>query len=193
MTHASLKKFWHADGGVAAIEMSFILPFLLLLYFGLLDLTGLVSFNRKITSVASAIGDLAGQNRNTLLKADITDYMFATDLIMKPTPSSKVTVRVFGYRMSGGVATQIWKTNNGKGPGCSSTPSTTEMVPLMAAGNDLVVTQACMKFEPYVATFLGDKILGATSFNVEQTVMVRPRSALQLTCYATVVGGAVCA
>jgi Flp pilus assembly protein TadG len=192
MTIFDFKKFWRAETGVAAIEMSFILPFLLLLYFGLLDLTGLVSFNRKITAVASSVADITSQNRNTVLKANITDYMYANDMIMKPTPASKVTVKVYGYRKVGAVATLVWQTSNAVGPGCASAPNATEMLPLMAAGNDLIVTQACMKYVPYVATFMGDKLLGKTSFNVEQTVMVRPRPALQLTCYQTTVGGAVC-
>ena len=192
MKFCNPKKFWRAETGVAAIEMSFILPFLLLLYFGLLDLTGLVSFNRKITGVASSVADITSQNRISVLKSNITDYMYANNMIMKPTPANMVTVKVYGYRKSGATVSMIWQTSNGVGPGCSSTPNTAEMVPLMAAGNDLIITQACMKYVPYVATFLGDKILGKTSFNVEQTVMVRPRPALTLTCYATTVGGAVC-
>ena len=192
MKFCNPKKFLRAETGVAAIEMSFILPFLLLLYFGLLDLTGLVSFNRKITGVASSVADITSQNRISVLKSNITDYMYANNMIMKPTPANMVTVKVYGYRKSGATVSMIWQTSNGVGPGCSSTPNTAEMVPLMAAGNDLIITQACMKYVPYVATFLGDKILGKTSFNVEQTVMVRPRPALTLTCYATTVGGAVC-
>ncbi len=192
MTHLKLKKFWRAESGVAAIEMSFILPFLLLLYFGLLDLTGLVSFNRKITAVAASVADITSQNRNSVLKSNITDYMFANNMIMKPTPATKVTVKVYGYRKIGATISKVWQTSNGVGPGCDSAPNTAEMTPLMAAGNDLIVTQACMDYVPYVATFMGDKILGKTSFNVEQTVMVRPRPALQLTCYQTTVGGAVC-
>ncbi len=192
MMPLNLKKFWRAESGVAAIEMSFILPFLLLLYFGLLDLTGLVSFNRKITAVASSVADITSQNRNSVLKTNISDYMYANDMIMKPTPPSKVTVKVLGYRKSGSTISMVWQTSNGVGPGCSTLPNTAEMTALMAAGNDLIVTQACMLYVPYVATFLGDKILGKTSFKVEQTVMVRPRPALQLNCYATTVGGALC-
>jgi hypothetical protein len=60
------------------------------------------------------------------------------------------------------------------------------MAPLMAAGNDLVVSMACYRFTPYVATFMGDKLLGSTTLKVEQTIMVRPRSTSKLDCYTTV-------
>jgi Flp pilus assembly protein TadG len=74
-----LPGFASAESGVAAIEFAFILPFMLVLYFGLLDLTGLVSVNRKMTSTASVVADLTGQGgpttRSQILKEDIADYM----------------------------------------------------------------------------------------------------------------------
>jgi hypothetical protein len=63
---------------------------------------------------------------------------------------------------------------------------------LMASGNDLVVARACIMYTPYVTAFLGNSILGATSFNVGQTIMLRPRSTLTLTCYQTAIGGTTC-
>ena len=192
MINRSFKSFLLAESGVAAIEMAMILPFLLFLYFGLLDLTGLVSFNRKVTSVANSMADLTAQNRNTILKANVNDYMSVASMIMDPTPTNLVSVKVYGYRKVGASAVKIWTVSNGTGPGCASAPATALMTPLMVSGNDLVVAQACMKYQPYVATFMGDKILGETSFDVEQTIIVRPRSSLKLDCYNTTVGGAVC-
>ena len=34
---SKFRSFWHDGRGVAAIEMAFIMPFLLFLYFGLVD------------------------------------------------------------------------------------------------------------------------------------------------------------
>jgi hypothetical protein len=60
----------------------------------------------------------------------------------------------------------------------------------MSAGNDLVVAQTCMTYVPWVATFLGKNLLGDTFFNVEQAVVVRPRSTLILDCKTA--GGVTC-
>lgn len=192
MKRLSPRTFLKADGGIAAIEMSFILPFMLLLFFGLLDLTGLISFNRKITSVASSIADLTAQNRNTVLKADMDDYFQVVSMIMDPTPDAKVTVNVYGYRSVAGVPQQMWAAKNAKGPGCSAAPSAASVANLMNVGNDVIVAQACMTYTPYVATFLGENVIGATSFKVEQSIMLRPRSSLQLTCYTTSANTTVC-
>jgi Flp pilus assembly protein TadG len=186
------KKFGCAESGIAAIEFAFILPFMLVLYFGLMDLTGLIGFNRKITAIANTMADLTGQNRTSVLKSDIADYFNAAALIMNPTPISNVTINVYGYRKVGTTPTQQWKTSNNLGPGCNSVPNTTTMTPLMAAGNDLVVAIACYRFTPYVAAFLGTKILGSSTIKVEQVIMVRPRTTARLDCYTTAAQTAAC-
>lgn len=191
MRMRGLNSYLNAQSGVAAIEFAFILPVMLLLYFGMMDLTTLVVDNRKVTTISSAVADLTAQNRTTVLKPQVTDYMQVANMVLNPMPADGVTVRVFGYRNQGGTATKMWETSNGSGPGCTTTPDTTGFSNLMTAGNDLVVAQTCMSYTPYVANFLGKSILGATTFNVDQSVVVRPRSTLTLNCQVTT-GGAVC-
>jgi Flp pilus assembly protein TadG len=191
MRKFTFKSYLNAQSGVAAIEFAFILPVMMILYLGMMDLTTLVVNNRKVTTVASSVADLISQNRTTVLKAQVQDYMRVANLVVNPMPANGVTVKVYGYRNSGGTPTKIWETSNGSGPGCSSTPSTSGYGALMTAGNDLVVAQTCMTYVPWVATFLGDEIIGASFFNVEQAVVVRPRSTLVLTCQVSS-GGANC-
>jgi Flp pilus assembly protein TadG len=181
MNRFSFKAFCKAEQGVAAIEMAFILPFMLFLYFGLVDLTGLITFNRKITAVASATADLVGQNRTTVAATKIDDYFKVAGLIMNPTPDSKVKVRVFSYYLDGTTIKERWNKDNGKGTACANNPDTTTMAALMTAGNDLIVAQACYKYSPYIGTFMGKDLLGDTEFNVEQIVTLRPRASLTLT------------
>lgn len=188
----TFRSFFRADNGVAAIETAIIMPFLLMLFFGMIDLTAMISFNRKITHSASVIADLVAQNRTNVLKNQIDDYYNAAAMIIAPTPTNRIHVDVYGYRKIGANVTQIWKTRMPTGPTCGTTPNTTAMNALMTANNDVIVAISCMDYTPYIGTFLGEQLLGATTFNVEQAIMVRPRSTSQLTCYQTTVGGAVC-
>ncbi len=195
MSRKLFSEFLKAESGIAAIEMAFILPAMLLLYCGLIDVTGLVSLNRKITASASITADLVGQQRTSVLKPVIVDDYNATEMIMSPTSITNVRVEVFGYRVNAALTTvtKIWHTSNNQGPSCGVDPDMGTMLPLMTAGNDLVVARSCITYTPYVTSFLGTTILGSTSFLVKQTISVRPRSSLQLTCYDTTVGGTVCA
>ncbi len=187
MYHPNFARYIKADSGIAAIEFAFIMPLLLLLFFGLVDVTDAVSYNRRITSVANSIGDLASSNRTKIIKTDIDDYFKAVDLIMKPKSAASVKVILYGFRKNaaGTAGEQIWKVDNGKGPACNKTPDAAGMTNLMTAGNDLVIAQSCMDYTPVVTEFLGTKILGTTSMKIEQIITMRPRSTKTLDCYLT--------
>jgi len=194
-----LRKFLYETKGIAAIEIAFIMPALLILYFGLFDLTSLISVNRRVTYAASVVADLVAQNKTSVLKADIQNYYNASDMIMVPIPTSTVRVEVFGYRISGSTISQVWRTDNASGSSCGAAPSTAAMAPLMVAGNDLVVARVCTTYTPYAGNFKVNaagfgtyRILGDTALTVGETIIQRPRSTLKLTCYNTTVGGAVC-
>jgi Flp pilus assembly protein TadG len=180
MKFRSFKSFAFAEKGMAAIETAFLLPFMLLLFFGMLDLTGLISMSRKVSAVSSATADLVGQGRLSISNAEIQDYFKIVNLVINPLPASDVRVRVMVYRKSGSTVTQQWVVDNGRGPACSQSPSTATMANLMVAGNDLVVAQTCTKYVPYLVEFMNEQILSAAIFNVEQIVTLRPRSSLTL-------------
>ena len=186
------RNFLRETKGVAAIEVAFIMPFMLLLYFGLFDLTALITMNRKVTYAASVVSDLIAQNKTSVLKSDITNYFKASEMVMTPMPVAAVRVEVFGFRKTGSTIAQFWKTDNGQSSSCGAAPTTSAMAPLMISGNDLVVARVCTTYFPTVVSFLGSYILGSPSFTVGESITERPRSTLALTCYQTTVGGAVC-
>ena len=189
----TFKNFLRETKGIAAIEVALVMPVMLLLYFGLFDLTSIISVNRKVTYSAGVIADLVTQNKTSVLKTDIQNYYNASDMVMDPIPSASVRVEVFGYRKTGTTISQLWKTNNGKGSSCGAAPATAAMAPLMVAGNDLVVSRVCTSYTPYASNFLGHAILGDAPIAVGETITERPRSTNQLTCYqTTVAAGTLC-
>jgi Flp pilus assembly protein TadG len=180
MKHTVLS-FRRDSRGVAAIEMAFIMPFLLLLYFGLVDLTALISLNRKVTYAASVVADLVTQNQTTVAGADITDYFNAAKLVMKPGDISNIRIEVYQFRNIGGTITNQWSKKSTGGAACG-TPSTGGMSSLMTDGNDVVVVKVCTTYTPFMATFLGQSILGATTFPMSEEIALRPRQSTTLAC-----------
>jgi Flp pilus assembly protein TadG len=177
-----LRRYIANSRGIAAIEMAFIMPFLLFLYFGLVDLTAMISINRKLTYSASVVADLVTQNDSTVTTTNIVDYVNAAELIMKPTPITGVRVEVYQFRDDGGSIENQWLYKTTDGPDCGGTPSTDGMETLMTDSNDVIVAQVCHTYSPYIATFLGDKILGATSFLMSEQIALRPRQSATLDC-----------
>jgi Flp pilus assembly protein TadG len=176
-----LNRFRKDVRGVAAIEMAFIMPFLLFLYFGLIDLTAMISFNRKITYSASVVADLVTQNSTTVTASAMNDYFDAAELVMSPTSLDDVRIDIYQYRNVSGTITNQWKKSSTGGTACA-VPNTTGMADLMTDNNDLIVTVVCMNYSPYVASFLGKAILGATSFTLSEQIALRPRQSTTLAC-----------
>jgi Flp pilus assembly pilin Flp len=175
MKHA-FYKFLKAENGVAAIEFALIIPVMCALYFGMIDLTQLITFNRKATTVSDAVGNLIGQNRAEVQLTELTDYYNVTKLIMGVESGvTRVNVAVFAKANPTAPLTQRWTRNNGTGPNCGIMPTVAELTPLVTAEKALIVVQTCFKFSPYTGYF-GQTMLGGSEFLVEQTVVQTPRS-----------------
>jgi Flp pilus assembly protein TadG len=180
-----LRSYIRNSRGIAAIEMAFIMPFLIFLYFGLVDLTAMISINRKLTYSASVVADLVTQNDGTVTATTISDYVNAAEMIMSPTPIDDVRVEIYQFREDAGTGDieGQWQYKTTDGPECSaSAPSKVGMETLMTDGNDLIVARVCYNYAPYVATFLGKKVLGATSFLMSEQIALRPRQSTTLDC-----------
>ncbi len=187
-----LSSFRAADAGVAAIEFAFILPFMLFLFFGMVDLTGLITNSRKVTASAHIVADLVAQNKGNFVESAANDYFKAVEMVMKPTPVTGVHIEVFGYRPQGGSVVQVWSIDNGGGPSCGPMPTAASLMPLVSAGKDLVVGRTCMNYVPRIATFLGEKLLGKTSFLLEDVSHQAVRSGTTLDCQKTATNTAAC-
>jgi Flp pilus assembly protein TadG len=95
------KAFLRNVMGVAGIEAAFILPVMLLIYFGLLDLTTMLSANRRVTQMASTLADLVTQSTGTTSKAQLAGFYRASTAIMDPYSTNDLTLEIFGYRRNG--------------------------------------------------------------------------------------------
>ena len=186
-------KFLRDCRGVAAIEAAFIFPFLLLLFIGLIDLTGLISINRKVTYASSVMVDLVTQHETTMTKNEVSAYFDAVNLVLKPRAATEIKIDVYGFRKTSPTAVaQIWKTSSTSGPSCGGAPSTTDMTKLMTSDNDIIVARVCTNYKPWIATFLGHSFVGGTQVLVSETTSQRPRSSKLLACTTTAGGTTAC-
>jgi len=169
------RAFGGHNKGVAAIEMAFIFPFMVILYIGLVDVTNLISANRRVTLAASTVADLVTQMSTTITSGDINGFFNAIEPIMEPFPADDVKAEVFAYRKNGANAELIWQKNNGGT--CGGAPSTAGLINLMTDANDLVTARVCVEFIP-----LFSHVLGSNPFKPEHQLTLRPRESRTLDC-----------
>lgn len=69
--------------GIAAIEFAFIVPLMLLLFFGVVEITSGISAYRKVTIMAHTLSDLTSQSAS-VQDSDLNNFFCASGAIMSP-------------------------------------------------------------------------------------------------------------
>jgi Flp pilus assembly protein TadG len=93
--------------GVAAVEFALILPMMLLLYVGTVEASALISMDRRVQTIAGAVGDLVSRANVNLPACDLKDYFQAAAGIMAPYTSNAVQQTVTSVQVPAGGATPV--------------------------------------------------------------------------------------
>ena len=93
--------------GVAAVEFALILPMMLLLYVGTVEASALISMDRRVQTIAAAVGDLVSRSNVNLAACDLKDYFQASAGIMAPYTSDPVQQIVSSVKVSADGTTAI--------------------------------------------------------------------------------------
>ena len=89
-----------ADGGspgIAATEFAFIVPIMLVLFFGTVEFSSGIAVDRKVTLMARTLADLTSQSVS-VANGDLTDFFNASNGIMTPydgTPTKATISELF--------------------------------------------------------------------------------------------------
>src|ERR1700733_10993816 len=150
-----LRDFARCGNGAAAVEFAALLPFMLAVYLGGVEIGDGVAINRKVTITARDVADLASQY-TVIHDTDMNTILGAASTIIAPYPSSPLTVTV----------SEISTDNNGKSTvtwsqslpsGSALTPTNTFPLPGTLAVNNtsLIYGQVTYAYTPtlgYVIT-----------------------------------------
>jgi Flp pilus assembly protein TadG len=103
-----LRSFAGNKAGVSALEFALILPIMVTLYLGGVEIGSALTINRKVTHVTSALSDLVTQSK-TLSNADVTNILDAAASILVPYDTSLLKIRLTEvYIDSAGIARAKW-------------------------------------------------------------------------------------
>lgn len=154
-----LARFRHADCGVAAVEFALIMPILLILYLGSVDVSQAIQADRKLASVAGTLGDLVAQTRKELPLSVLEDYFTASQAIMLPFEGSEASMLVTIVAVDPYGSTRVIDSRgaNGATPETknSSYPLPAEITNLALDGY-VVVSEAWYNYRPVVGYVITD-------------------------------------
>jgi Flp pilus assembly protein TadG len=113
-----LRAFASAREGAAAVEFALVLPVMMLLYVGALELSDLISVDRRVTVMASTVGDLVARADGVIEEDDLNDYFNAAKEIMTPYKTTGLMQLITAVYVSpdGATATVQWSKSSGGAP-----------------------------------------------------------------------------
>lgn len=89
-------RFWAARGdesGIAATEFALLLPLMVTLFFGLLEISDALMASRRVYTAVNSLADLVAQERD-LSTAELDQIMTGVHGSLQPSAGSNLTMRV---------------------------------------------------------------------------------------------------
>jgi Flp pilus assembly protein TadG len=161
--------------GAAALEFALLLPILLLLYFGVAEVTQAVLTERRASHAASTIGDLVAQS-STITQAQVGDVFTIGKAIVYPYPTGPLKMRITSIVADAqGVTTVAWSQGDGIAALAKGSPVA---VPanVIAANQSVIKAEVKYTYTPAVGYVL------KSSMPFNSTYYLRPRLSDQVAC-----------
>jgi Flp pilus assembly protein TadG len=156
------------ERAISAVEFAMLLPLMITMYLGTVEVSQAVGINRKVTITAHTVADLASQV-TTIGDTDMTNLLAASAAVIAPYDASKLKVTVSGVQVdNNGVAKIAWSdTLNGSARTLGST--VTIPAALNSPGAFLVWGEVSYNYVPTI----GYVITGA--MNLSDQLYMGPR------------------
>lgn len=101
-------RLWNDERGVSAVEFALILPVMMVLYLGGVEVSKGISVNRKVTLAARTLSDLVAQVAK-VTAADISNVLSAGEAVSWPFNDGNLKLRVSNVEVDAlGVAKIKW-------------------------------------------------------------------------------------
>jgi Flp pilus assembly protein TadG len=173
-------------GGVSAIEFAMLLPIMITLFFGTIELSSGIAISRKLTLTAHTVADLASQLTDGTVDANSSDTLAASSTIMWPYANSPATADDQAKNLkivlscididSNGTATITWSyTLNGTALGKGSAVSVPSALNIKNTG--LIWGQASASYTPiFASNLVGTMNLADQFYLAPRKQMVCPKA-----------------
>ena len=135
--------------GISSVEFALLLPLMLTMYFGTLEVTDAISADRQITLVASTVANIASQYTQ-VSNSDVSNILGAASQVLAPFPASNATVTLTSVLIDqNGNATVDWSATLN---GTTRSGNVTSSIPtaLRVANTSVLWGEATYSYKPII-------------------------------------------
>lgn len=164
----TLRGFAAARAGIAALEFAILLPMMVFLLFGSIDLIDAVGANRRTENVAASLADVVSRDTE-VTDAEITGLWSAMAVLMVPDDVSEVRARITSIEVeTTTLARVVW--SEGHGLSALTAGASIDLPDdMMIAGTSVILAEADMSYEAPLG------ILSPSALSFEHTAYRRSR------------------
>lgn len=176
-------KFLRAQGGLAVVEFGLVLPVLMLLFYGTIEVTRYILITQKVEKLAHSIADVTAQEQ-TASAAVLNQALAATSDIMSPysmTTNGTVFITSLYRAPNASNASVNWRYQGGGTLSAASHLGAVNTVPTMPGGftfderENVIAAEVFYRFSP----LLSSRFFGTTT--VYRAAFYKPRLGSLLT------------
>jgi Flp pilus assembly protein TadG len=190
-THRLISRLrgWHAStDGIASIEFAFIVPIMVMMFIGAVELSQAITLDRRVTQVSSSTADLVARAEKQISQTEIGDIMKVGGYILEPYGQGPLTIVIHNVTSSPSnatVAKQSWScTYSGKTKSqtCACSSSTFNLPPGLVTTNDsVVIADVTYNYSPLIFDYFLKKALSSLSdgqgaYKFTEKIYLKPRS-----------------
>jgi Flp pilus assembly protein TadG len=174
MFGARMSRFAGDERGVSAVEFAMLLPLMLTLYLGTVEISQGISADRKVTLTARSVADLVSQT-TSVNNAEMNNSLNAATAVMTPFPTNKLKLTVSSVNIDDtGKATVDWSDSlNGtpRAKGSSVTVPTALNVP----NSSLIWSEVQYSYTPTIGYLISGTL------TLKDQIYMRPRLSEKVT------------
>jgi Flp pilus assembly protein TadG len=155
--------------GTSVVEFALLLPLMLTMYFGSIEVTDAISADRQVTLVAGTVADIAAQYQS-VTSTDVNNILAAASAVLTPFSPANAKVTLSSVQIdANGNANVDWSAASVNGSQRSGSVTNSIPAALRVAGTSVLWGEASYAYKP----IFGRVVTG--TLNLSNQIFMRPR------------------
>lgn len=173
---AQLRRFARAEGGLAALEFAILLPMMVFVLFGSVDLIDVLGANKRAQNVTASVADVVARDTE-ITNSEVTGLWAAVNVLMFPDSGADMQIRVTSISITSATQAKVmW--SEGHGGYTPRQVNSTVSLPsaMMQVGSSVIMTETIYPYTPPLGfLWTGSAQLKHTAYRRSRLVDPIPR------------------